>query len=101
MTDRPLMQSQYRDNKKPYKEFMRIWKEGAKFEDDWLSDKRPAEKLYDLKNDPYEVHNLANDPNYSEQLSKIRDILDNWIKETDDKGQYPESEEELAVIYER
>lgn len=101
MTDRPLMQSQYRDNKKPYKEFMRIWKEGAKFEDDWLSDKRPAEELYDLKNDPYEVHNLANDPNYSEQLSKMRDILDNWIKETDDKGQYPESEEELAVIYER
>ena len=101
MTDRPLMQSQYRDNKKPYKEFMRIWKEGAKFEDDWLSDKRPAEELYDLRNDPYEVHNLANDPNYSEQLSKMRDILDNWIKETDDKGQYPESEEELAVIYER
>lgn len=101
MTDRPFMQPQYRDKKKPYKEVMKIWKNGAKFEDSWLSDKRPAEEIYDLKDDPYETHNLAESPEYKDQLVKMREILNNWIKETDDKGQYPESEEELAVVYER
>ncbi len=31
----------------------------------------------------------------------MRGRLNKWIKETDDKGQYPESKEQLKVIYER
>ncbi len=101
MTDRPLLQPQYRDKKKSYKEFMKIWKNGVKFEDSWLSDKRPAEELYSLKDDPYETHNLAESPEYQDQLFKMRAILNKWIIDTDDKGQYPESEEALSVVYER
>ncbi len=102
MTDRPLMQSQYRDNAPYYKEFMKIWRSGTpKFADEWLSDKRPAEELYDIVNDPDEIHNLASEPAYEEQLKAMRDTLDSWIVRTDDKGQYPESEAELKILLDR
>ncbi len=102
MTDRPLMQPQYRDKSKAYKEFMKIWRSGeVPFADEWLSDERPAEELYDIVNDPHEIHNLADDPAYSVTLALMRSRLDGWIEETDDKGQYPESREQLEVIKER
>lgn len=59
---------------------------------------RISEELYDLKNDPYEIHNLALDSKYASELKKHADILENWIKETDDKGQYPENEEGLKLM---
>ncbi len=51
---------------------------------------RPQEELYDLTADPYEIHNVAADPNYAERLVDLRTILDNWIQETGDKGEEPE-----------
>ncbi|MCB1121831.1 MAG: sulfatase [Verrucomicrobiae bacterium] len=51
---------------------------------------RPKEELYDLRNDPFEIHNLADDPAHQEQLLKFRKRLDNWMKQTNDHG--PESE---------
>lgn len=102
MTDRPLMQSQYRDVTPYYKEFMEIWKSGEyPFCDEWLSDIRPSEELYDIVNDPDEVHNLAGDMAYKEVLEKMRNILETWVEETNDQGQYPESKEQLQVIKER
>ena len=47
--------------------------------------KRPAEELYDVKADPDEKNNLANDPKYSRQLKKLRGELDDWMKEQGDK----------------
>ena len=52
--------------------------------------KRPEEELYDLRNDPHEIRNLAEDPAFEEQLLSMRGMLDSWIEETGDKG--PESE---------
>ena len=52
---------------------------------------RPAEELYDLKNDPFEIKNLAGDTAFAEPLSKLRRQLDAWIKETGDHGSRPES----------
>lgn len=63
--------------------------------------KRVAEELYDLKNDPDEVTNLAADPAYKEQLAKMRKSLSHWIAETDDKGQYPRSEAALDEVINR
>lgn len=36
---------------------------------------RPAESLYDLKNDPWELHNLANDPDMQPLLDSMRNAL--------------------------
>jgi hypothetical protein len=49
-------------------------------------DQREVEELYDLDNDPDEVHNLANDPKYRNQLVKMRKMLANWQLEIGDKG---------------
>ena len=51
---------------------------------------RPAEELYDLAEDPFEVRNLAADPKHQAQLRKLRKRLDEWITRTNDHG--PESE---------
>lgn len=64
----------------------------------FAANKRPAEELYDLENDPHEVRNLAGDPKYAAELRRHRNILKEWMKESDDKGQYPESTEGLLQV---
>ena len=53
---------------------------------------KPQEELYDLKNDPYEVHNLANDPAHAEKLKLLRSQLSQWQSAIQDRGFTPESE---------
>ncbi|HEY7156542.1 MAG TPA: sulfatase [Gemmataceae bacterium] len=48
--------------------------------------KRPAEELYDLKADPWELHNLAADPAHVATLTKLRVDLDAWMKKQGDEG---------------
>ncbi|KAH8881841.1 putative mucin-desulfating sulfatase [Thozetella sp. PMI_491] len=45
---------------------------------------RPAEELYDLEQDPAEVRNLANDPQYKEKLLEMRAALEQWQNDTED-----------------
>lgn len=59
---------------------------------------RVSEELYDLQQDPDEVVNLAGNPKYEKQLLKMRGLLDAWIADTDDKGQYPRSEGAMSEI---
>ena len=54
-----------------------------------MADFRPAEELYDLKNDPYEINNLATSPEYSQQLQGLKDQMDEWVG-NNDLGKYPE-----------
>jgi uncharacterized sulfatase len=51
---------------------------------------RPAEELYDLRNDPHEVHNVVNDPKCQAVLRELRAALNRWIEETGDQGEIPE-----------
>ncbi|NRA37845.1 MAG: sulfatase-like hydrolase/transferase [Planctomycetes bacterium] len=53
---------------------------------------RPSEELYDCHEDPHELNNLANDPEYAEQLSTLRCAVDDWMIETNDMGHISESE---------
>jgi arylsulfatase A-like enzyme len=49
----------------------------------WKSPRVP-EELYDLKNDPDEQVNLAENPKYQEKLEEMRSLLDAHMKETKD-----------------
>lgn len=51
----------------------------------WLS-KRPAEELYDLEKDPYELNNIAADPELAEVKSSLQKQLEAWMKQQGDKG---------------
>jgi len=52
---------------------------------------RPEEELFDLQADPHELNNLAANPAYRETLVELREKLNEWIAETGDQGQEPES----------
>jgi N-sulfoglucosamine sulfohydrolase len=46
---------------------------------------RPAEELYDLKNDPLELNNLVNDASQTERLREMRADVDAWMQQQGDK----------------
>ena len=58
----------------------------------WMADTRPAEELYDLRTDPFEIINLAGKEQYQDTLLFMRNLLDEWITETNDLGRYDEKE---------
>ena len=45
---------------------------------------RPDEELYDLKNDPHELNNLADNPQYQDVLNRMRDELLAFMERYDD-----------------
>lgn len=53
---------------------------------------RPVEELYDTQADPFEIHNLASDPKFNRERSRLRAELDRWRAEADVWGDVPESE---------
>jgi hypothetical protein len=46
--------------------------------------KRPAEELYDLRADPGQLNNVANDSNRSATKAGLRRTLDEWMRTTSD-----------------
>lgn len=59
----------------------------------FMAAKKPAEELYDLKEDPHELHNLVDSDKHKAVLKELRDALSTWMKETKDQGAEPEKEE--------
>ncbi len=103
LTDRPFMQPQYRDGR-DYVEICRQLHQQGKLNAvqsfSW-SKTRVPEELYDLKNDSHETKNLVDDPRFADVLKRHRDMLETWSRETDDKGQYPESADALRGVLKR
>ena len=56
---------------------------------------KPVEELYDTHADPFEIHNLADDPAFSQRLSGMRHALSKWQNEIGDVGLIPEAEIEI------
>ncbi|WP_339903983.1 sulfatase [uncultured Cyclobacterium sp.] len=44
----------------------------------------PAFELYNLENDPWEFKNLAQDPDYREEMERLKEALNNWRVTTRD-----------------
>lgn len=65
----------------------------------FMAPNRPAEELYDLRNDPYELNNLIANKNYQSKITELRMQLDQWLA-TADKGEYPEDSSEIAFAKE-
>jgi N-sulfoglucosamine sulfohydrolase len=59
----------------------------------------PPEELYDLKTDPDEIHNLATSEKPGDQaaLKRLRQTVEQWIRDTDDQGRFFEPPEVAAA----
>ncbi len=66
----------------------------------FMSDKRPAEELYDLTKDPDEINNLADNSDYSDVKKRLSEKLDVWLKDAD-LATYPEDKKEIDFWKER
>lgn len=103
MTDRILLQPQYRDRQAPTKRLRELHAEGKLGEiPEWaFFGKRPKEELYDLEKDPHQVNNLAGNPKFEAELKKHREVLEKWIVSSEDQGRNPESKRNLRAVYQR
>lgn len=86
------LQNNYRYKMVAYSEWRNLYKQGK------LNDvqgqffrARPAEMLFDLEKDPYEVNDLSVDPAYASKLKELRDNLTGRVKSMPDLAFYPES----------
>lgn len=57
----------------------------------------PQIKLYDLKNDPWEFNDIANDPQYFDVKKNLLITLFNWQENTNDPLRLPEKLRELTT----
>ena len=78
----------YRENMPVMKELLRMRNAGEldKNQALWFRESKEDEELFDTKNDPHELNNLAKDPKYTEILNKLRKECIRWMNEIDDKG---------------
>ncbi|MCE2863153.1 MAG: hypothetical protein RIR76_2546 [Verrucomicrobiota bacterium] len=60
---------------------------------------RPAEELYEWRNDRWQVRDLAADPAFRTELEAMRARLGRWMVETGDRGPEPEAmyDSDMAV----
>ncbi len=96
-TDRVFLQPQYRDPKDYVVQLRELYASGKlspKLTEIYFGE-RPAEELYDVSVDPSQLDNLADDPDFADELKRHRDLLEAWLKKGDD-GIGEESHEELA-----
>ena len=56
----------------------------------WFRETKDEEELFDTENDPYELNNLAGDPQYASKLNEMRDALQSWQDKVGDLGEIPE-----------
>ena len=91
---RPMLQpNDYKDTKPfmpPLRELHAQGKLSPLQEEILFSPTRPAEELYNVQADPFEIRNLATDPQFRTTVETLRARLDRWMLETRDCG--PESE---------
>ena len=44
------------------------------------------DELYDLETDPHQMHNVIDDPRYGDRLIRMRELIEDWMLETDYPG---------------
>ena len=84
----------YRERIATMQELLRLKEEGAlnEYQAQWFRESKPEEELFDCEKDPHELHNLAADPAYAEQLDELRGEMDRWLAAIGDQPNLPERE---------
>jgi len=97
--ERPYLQANgYRSGTNPTYLIMRKLHAAGKLnpqQEKFLASSRPAEELYDLKADPWELNNLASSPADAAVLARLRSQLEAWMKRNGDRPGPSESKVSL------
>jgi arylsulfatase A-like enzyme len=83
----------YRDIQESMREMWQLLAEGKlnAVQKQWF-EPVGKEQLFDTANDPYELHNLADDPAYGDDLQRLRSAMDAWLAKAGDMSDIPEPE---------
>lgn len=57
----------------------------------WFRPTKTPEEFYDCQTDPFNLHNLIDDPTYKNKIDELRDALNRWIEKTGDLATIPEA----------
>jgi len=92
--EKPYYQDiEYRLSVPMMKQFLQLKNEGKlnAVQMSWFESK-PVEELYDVVQDPDELHNLVSDPEYKDKLAELRTAFRVWTEKVGDMGSIPEKE---------
>lgn len=89
----------YRNQSPVMKELLRLHAEDklTPEQEIWFENSRAPEELFDCIEDPYQLNNLAGDPQYDSILVRMRKVLDKWRENTNDMGDI--SEEQMVSMW--
>ena len=84
----------YRERIPTMQELLRLRDEGQlnEIQAQWFREEKPAEELFDCINDPNELVNLADNPDFEEKLRELRIEMDRWIAAIGDQPNLPEAQ---------
>ncbi|WP_282040915.1 sulfatase family protein [Winogradskyella flava] len=87
----------YRERIPAMQELLRLRDEGKlnEAQKQWFRDSKPNEELFDCKTDPFELNNLAGNPEYKEKLNELSTEMDRWLNEIKDTPNL----EERTLVY--
>jgi hypothetical protein len=85
---------EYRERMATMQELLRLRDDGKlnEVQMQWFRDTKPEEELFDTVNDPHELNNLADDPDFQDKMSELRHECQRWMEDTNDKGFIPETD---------
>lgn len=84
----------YRERIPAMQELLRLRDEG-KLNDaqkQWFRERKPKEELFDCSVDPYELNNLADNPEYKDKRNELSAEMDKWLQAIEDNPDLPEGE---------
>ena len=85
--------SGFRSGMPMMKDLLSLHKQGKLNEDqEQFFQLRPYEQLFDTLNDPYELKDLAQNPDYKKQWLRLQKVLNEWQGRVKDYGEIPEKE---------
>lgn len=84
----------YREKIAAMQELLKLKNEGKlnDIQKQWFRENKPKEELFDCKNDPFELNNLVNNPEYKDRLKELSSEMDRWLLKIDDNPNLPEKD---------
>lgn len=84
----------YREKIPAMQELLRLKSEGKlnDIQKQWFRENKPKEELFDCKNDPFELNNLADNPKYKDKLKELSSEMDRWLTTINDNPSLSEAD---------